>query len=499
MLLQPNKTKPFGLSKSKVSAYEQCPKRLWLMTHKPELAAYDDQAQARFAEGHAIGEIACELCPGGVMIEALPDLRAALAATKCLIEKGHPGPIFEATFEHDGVLVRVDILERTPDGRWAMREVKSSTGVKDYHRGDLCTQIWVLEQAGVELAAASIRHVDREFVLHSVGDYAGLFRDHELLNELQELATGRGKLVAGIRETLAGEEPVIEVGDHCGSPFPCEFSGCCHVADEDAPAWPVSLLPYGAGKRWEKEGISDLLALDEADLGSRDARIVAATRSGKPFHDLKSARQTMDQWEYPRAWLDFETIGFAVPRWIGTKPYQQIPFQFSLHLEQADGSITHHEFLSIDGEDPRKDCAKALVELIPCRATPVAYNASFERRVLRELAAAFPEFLKRLNTIADGLVDLLPVARDCWYHRDQRGSWSIKAVLPTIANLDYGRLDVQDGSQAQKAYLEAIDPATEPDRRSAIDLGLRAYCRQDTLAMVIIARQFLGRDIANLL
>jgi CRISPR/Cas system-associated exonuclease Cas4 (RecB family) len=486
------RTRRFGLSKSKITAFEQCPKRLWLATHRPELAEQDAGAEARFATGNDVGAIARALHPGGFMVDA-PNLAAALATTASLVAGGHPGPIFEATFEYDGVLVRVDVLEKREGGGWAVAEVKSSTSVKDYHRGDLATQVWVLREAGIELRRASIRHIDTSFVLTREGDYRGLFTDVDLLGELEATIAARPALVAEARTVLSGSEPERAMGDHCTSPFPCEFAAYCRRALPPGPEWPVTVLPNGGGRRWLEQGIADLLALPKGDLNDRDARILAATRDGKPFHDAEGARRAMAGWGWPRAWLDFETIAPAIPRWVGTRPYQQIPFQFSLDLERRGGRMTHHEFLSCDGSDPRRACAEALVEHIPEGATIIAYNAAFERRVLRDLAAAFPDLAARLEAMAEATVDLLPVARNHWYHRDQRGSWSIKAVLPTIAaDLDYGALEVKDGGDAQTAWLEAADPACDPLRREALEEALKAYCARDTWAMIAVARALAG-------
>ena len=201
----------------------------------------------------------------------------------------------------------------------------------------------------------------------------------------------------------------------------------------------------------------------------------------------------MEAWTWPRAWLDFETIAFAVPRWLGTSPYQQIPFQFSLHVEAEDGTITHHEFLDLTGTDPREACARALLDMIPAEATVIAYHASFEKGVVRDLALAFPDLAHGLNGIAARTVDLLPITREHWYHRDQRGSWSIKQVLPTISALDYSVLEVKDGGEAQAAYLEAISLQTTDGRRSILDEVLRTYCEQDTWAMILVARALTSR------
>ena len=219
-----------------------------------------------------------------------------------------------------------------------------------------------------------------------------------------------------------------------------------------------------------------------------DRRVHEATQTGIPWHDREGARAAISAWAFPRTWLDFETIGFALPRWVGTRPYQQVPFQFSAHVEHADGTLEHHAFLSLDGSDPRRSCAEALITLLPNDGAIIAYNAGFEKGRLRELAQACPDLAAPLIDMAERTVDLLPVTRACWYHPDQRGSWSIKAVLPTVApELDYAALDVKDGMQAQAVYLEATAPETTHERRAAIDAGLREYCARDTEAMMVLA------------
>lgn len=485
----------FGLSKSKITAFEQCPKRLWLSVHRHELAEQDEGAEARFATGHEVGAIACALLPDGVMVEAEPNLSAALATTQALLDGGHDRPIFEATLQHDGVLVRVDVLEPDGCGRWRMAEVKSSTRSKDYHLGDLATQLWVARQAGVHISSAAIRHIDSSFVLEREGEFEGLLADTDLIAEAEPIVATRGRVVASAREMLAGAEPTVPPGAHCDAPFPCEFAGYCHAGLPPQPEWPVTILPNGGGKRWLAQGVDDLLALDPAALTSAvHQRVHHATAAGETYHDVDGARTAMASWAFPRTWLDFETIGFAVPRWVGTRPYQQVPFQFSAHVENANGGIEHREFLSLDGADPRRACAEALIRMVPPTGAIIGYNASFEKARILELAAAFFDLADALTAMASRVVDLLPVTRANWYHRDQRGSWSIKAVLPTIAaEMDYAALEVKDGGSAQEAYLEAITDGTTLTRRAALDAALRAYCRRDTEAMIVVARRLGGK------
>lgn len=484
-----SRTRRFGLSKTRITAFEQCPRRLWLSVHRPDLGTRSGSIDAILRLGHEVGDLACRLVPDGIMILAEPNLAAALAGTRELVESGCRRPIFEATLEHDGVLVRIDILEPDGEAGWRMVEVKTSSRVKEYHRADIAAQLWVARNAGLPVSSAAIRHIDTSFVLEAENDYDGLFADTEVLAEVEHLVATRGDVVRAAKATLAGDEPDIRPSSHCEMPFPCEFAGHCHARLPPPPEWPVTILPNGGGKKWLGQGVDDLRAVDPTELTSAlHRRVHAATLSGQPYHDVDAFRAGLSEWPFPRTWLDFETIAFAVPRWIGTRPFQQVPFQFSAHIEHQDGTVEHREFLSLDGKDPRAGCARALIDMLPAKGAVIGYNAGFERSRILELAQACPEIESPLKALAGRVVDLLPLTRTSWYHPDQRGSWSLKAVLPTVAlDLDYAGLAVKDGQAAQRAYLEAIARETPDDRRSEIDADLRAYCRRDTEAMMMLA------------
>ncbi len=491
---QPKAGGVFGLSKSRITAFEQCPKKLWLSMHKRDVAETQVGSELRFAGGHEVGAIACELAPGGVIIEAQPDLQAALKQTSELLAAGHRAPIYEATFSHDGVLIQADVLEPAGESSWRMAEVKSSTGVKDYHRGDLATQVWVLEHCGIELEAAAIRHIDNSFVLRTPGDYRGLLKDVPLLEEIRSIAAVRGEVAANAREALAGSEPIHEMGAHCLKPFSCEFQAYCRKDMPSPPEWPIDVLPRvsrGFVEEMAQRGIYDIreVPLDALKKGQHII-VHQATVSGLPYHDPAGVAHDTKEWGYPRHYLDFETIALPVPAWVGAKPYQQIPFQFSCHTELADGSVSHRAFLSVDGSDPRRQCAEALIECVGKTGVIIAYNASFERSCVKGLADALADLSPELTAIADRFVDLLPVAQAHYYHRDQRGSWSIKKVLPTIApDLDYSDLEVGDGAAAQLAWLEARSAQCTPERRDQIAKSLEEYCERDTWAMVVLLRR----------
>ncbi len=491
---QPKADRVFGLSKSRITSFEQCPKKLWLSVHRRELAETEAGSELRFTGGHEVGAIACELVPGGVMIEAQPDLQAALKQTSELLAAGYRAPIYEATFSHDGVLIQADVLEPVGESGWRMAEVKSSTRVKDYHHGDLATQVWVLEHCGIELEAAAIRHIDNSFVLRTPNDYSGLLKDAPLLEDVRPIAALRGEVAANAREVLAGSEPIHEMGPHCLKPFSCEFQAYCSQNMPPPPEWPINILPRVSRSFVEEmaqKGIHDLRDVPLDALKNEQHRIVhQATVSGLTYHDAAGVAHDTKEWDFPRNYLDFETIALPVPAWVSAKPYQQIPFQFSCHTELADGSVSHHSFLSIDGTDPRRHCAEALIECVGETGVIIAYNASFERSCVRGLADALADLSPELTAIADRFVDLLPVAQAHYYHRDQKGSWSIKKVLPTIApDLHYSDLEVGDGAAAQLAWLEARSAQCTPERRDQIAKFLEEYCERDTWAMVVLLRR----------
>jgi len=485
-----NSRHQYGLSKSRIAAFEQCPKRLWLQVHKRELADIDPSKALRFSAGDEVGDVACSLVPDGVMIEAEPDLAAAAERTAKVLAAGARQPLFEATFVHDGVLVRLDIMEPRDDGSWHVAEVKSATSRKECYIADLATQLWVLRENGIAVGSAAIRHINNQFELEREGCFEGLFVDAPSLEDAHNLIHSRAETVSAARTVLAGDEPSMEMGDHCQSPYSCEFSSYCAQSVIE-PDWPISLLPHSGRKlanQWAQSDVHDLTDLPLGSLANPlHARIHEATSTGIAYHDAEGARRATAQWSWPRSYIDFETIAFAVPRWIGTRPWQQVPFQFSLHIEEEAVALIHKEFLCLGPVDPRRLCAEALLGAVPKEGAIIAYNASFERTCVKQLAALFPDLREDLEALANRIVDLLPVTRKHWYHREQRGSWSIKAVLPTITQESgYEALSVADGSAAQVAYLEASCPECDPERKEQIARDLREYCALDTRAMVAL-------------
>lgn len=480
-----------GLSKSRIQAHRQCPKRLWLQINRPELAQQDAGNQARFATGHLVGQVARSLYPEGILIDA-EYLRDALSQTRLALENCSR-PLFEATFERAGVLVRADLL--LPDGeRYRMVEVKSAASVKDYYQEDAAIQAWVVRQAGIPLASVEIAHINTQFVYQGDGHYGGLFQYVDVTDALGALESAVPAWIEEARTTLDGMEPEIAVGTQCHSPFDCPFLLHCAPNGAVQPErYPVDILPRARElpDQLRAEGYEDLRDVPAGRLANPVfERMRRASVSGQPELDPAAGKEIWGL-GYPRYYIDFETIAMAVPTWTGTRPYQAVPFQWSCHMERRDGTLEHCEFLSAGTGDPRRAFAETLIAALGDGGPILVYNAGTERSHLKNIAKHFTDLALVINAAIARIVDLLPIARSHYYHPAMRGSWSIKNVLPTIApELAYQGKEVADGMMAQVAFAELMNPATPSSRQAQIRSALLDYCALDTLAMVKLVHFF---------
>lgn len=480
-----------GLSKSRLLAHRQCPRRLWLQTYHPDLLEEDAAAEARYAVGHQVGEIARSLHPDGVLIET-ENLQQALAETERLL-KEPPRPLFEATFQTDGVLVRADLLLPDKKKCWRMVEVKSSASVKDYHLTDAAVQAWVGRNAGINVSRLEIAHIDTSFVYPGGDDYRGLLTRVDVTEQIAELEPDVENWVKEARLTLAGADPKTPPGEQCTNPFDCPFLHHCSPEDDEDAAFPPEILPRAkalARELWN-EGYTDLRDVPRERLTKpHHIRIWEATTENKTVLDHQ-ASDILNDLSWPRYYMDFETIQLAVPVWAGTRPYAQVPFQWSCHIEKKGGEIQHLEFLADGKVDPRRQFAESLLSTLGDSGPIIVYNAGFESTRMKELAEQYPDLAEPLADATERIFDLLPIARKHYYHPDMRGSWSIKAVLPTIApGLSYDDLAVSDGALAQQAFAEMMQPDTSIERATELRNGLLSYCQRDTLAMVRLAHYF---------
>lgn len=378
-----------------------------------------------------------------------------------------------------------------------MIEVKSSTSVKDYHRDDVAIQAFVAREAGVSLKSIALACIDSSWIFPGDEDYRGLLMESDLSQEAfarHDEAKGWVSEASGIAESP--DEPTVAMGPQCQTPFACGFCNYCSRSLPQAKH-PVEWLPKltQAQRKWISDhGAAEMAEVSDELLNPTQLRVKRHTLAGTVYFDADGSKADLAECAAPFCFLDFETVQFAVPIWKGTRPYQQIPFQFSLHVIDESGRQTHREFLDLSGSDPSRDLAEALIEAVGKSGTIFAYNATFERSRITDLASRFSDLGGPLTAINDRIVDLLPIARNRYYHPAQKGSWSIKAfIAAAFPELSYEKLDgVRDGGAAMEAFVEAIAPEATRDRVQAVDRQLRAYCALDTLAMVRVWELFCG-------
>jgi hypothetical protein len=486
------------LTKSRFLSGLQCQLRLWFEIHSP--IEEESEPGVAILQGRSFDEVVRGLAPG-VGISREEGMPAAIAETSRLMALGAGGPqvLYQPAFQSGDLTFIADILLRRAGEEFELTEVKASTGVREGHIADAAFQTLVLQKLGVPVGRVFIGHVNNRFVLETEGNYDGLLVEADVTDEVEAYLPTAAALAEDFRQVMADPTaPVVGVGPHCHSPYDCPYLSRCHGGLPGAE-YPVESLPRG-GKVMQAmidEGYVDLREIPDGRLtGEMHMRVREATVSGVPYFDA-AATAELRELTYPFTYLDFETIGFAVPEVIGSRPYEQLPFQWSVHVETSPTEIRHAEYLAIESFGDFGRQAGALIAVVPAEGPVFAYNSGFEGRVLERLAELVPVHAVALRAIAERLVDLLPVARAAYYHRDMQGSWSIKIVMPTIdANLGYEHLgEVREGDGAQAAFLELRGPEIEPDRAASLRAALLNYCRHDTWVMVVLRRFLCGEEM----
>jgi predicted RecB family nuclease len=484
------------LSKSRFMAGRQCHKRLWFELFQRELAAeVDAVTQARFDEGTLVGVIARGYMPGGTLVEeSREELAEALRRTRALLADKAVPALYEATVSHGQVLIRADILRRNRGGSFDLLEVKSSTQAKPEHLWDVAIQAHVLRGAGLKLRRMGVLHLDNTYV-YSGGEHdpQGLFALADLTAEVEAVLPDIPGLLASMRAALRSKAPpAIAPGDQCTTPYECPFMSECIPP---APPHAIGEL-YNARallkQRLAADGITMITEIPQSyPLSTVQQRQRDAVATGQAYEhgDLRSVLAGLER---PLYFLDFETFNPAVPLYPGTRPYQQIPFQWSVHRMGADGETTHAEYLHDGLDDPRPPLSGALIEALGSKG-PICVYSSFEQTQLRGLQEALPMHAAALARIANRLVDLLPVVRNHVYHPDFHGSFSIKRVLPALVpEMGYEGLSITDGSSASVAFHGLVRGELTATERARVRKDLLAYCGRDTEAMVRLYRRFVG-------
>lgn len=470
----------------------QCMKRLWLETHRPELAAPPSETDRfRMQRGAKVETFARQEFNGRPIPE-YRDKEEMVQATRQAIEAGER-VLFQATFAADGVLVKTDILAWLdfPPG-WHLVEVKATTSYKeDEHLEDVAVQWYVLRRAGLNLVRAGLMHLNKEYIHPDLGN---LFVIEDVTAAVETHQPAVETTLAGMKALLAQSTmPEVDIGRHCDRPHTCPFHGECWQHVDRPTIWNIPRLHASKERQLRQQGILFLADLPaDFELTAVQRLVVEQINQQQVRFDQATIRHKLAQLEYPLYFLDFETDDPAVPHLDGFGPYQQFPFQYSCHVLDGDGRLEHRDFLHADPTNPLEALALALLEHIGPSGSIIAYNASFEKRVLRQLAAVFPAYADRLDGMAGRLWDQLDIFKNDYQHYAFGGSNSLKSVLPVLVpELNYKGLAVQDGGQAQVVWNRLIS-CEDAAEKAQLQQQLRDYCHLDTLAMVRIHQVLTG-------
>ncbi len=483
------------LSKSTYIRGLQCEKSIYLNKYHPELKDAIPASRERvFTTGHEVGALAQQLFPGGIDcgFEVTRSGQKSAELTANAIEEGKD-VIYEAAFQHEGVLVIADIMTKD-ENKWKVFEVKSSTKVAEYHINDTGVQYYVMNKCRIEIEDISIIHLNNQYVRLGEIDVKQLFSIESVEEKVIPLQDFVEKNITRFKEVLAEKNvPEIDIGEHCDSPFECDFKGHCwkHI-----PEYSVFDLSRISKKAFElyRNGITEIKDIpDDFPLSTAQAIEKDSFLKNKDYTDRSEIKSFLNELSYPLYFMDFETIQYAVPMFDNSRPYQQIVFQYSLFRKgSSDADADHYEFLGDGKSDPRKTFIENLLRDAGNEGTILVYNAGFESARLKELANDFPEYAEGVNRMLPRIADLMvPFQRRAYYKPEMRSSHSIKKVLPAInPEYTYSNLEIQDGGAAGIEYLRLMT-LSDNEEIKKVRKNLLEYCGRDTWGMVVIWEELL--------
>jgi hypothetical protein len=474
------------LSKSLFIRGLQCHKSLYLHKYHPELRdGISKEKEALFETGFEVGKYAQQLFPGGVEIsydETSYD--SQIQKTQDEIRKGTE-TIYEGAFSYDDIFVKVDILHKDHEG-WKIFEVKSSTELKPVYIDDAAIQYYVLNGAGLPVSKVFLAHINNQYVRDGEIDPRGLFTINDISDSVRQKQPYIADNIARQKEMLKNDMPDIDIGEHCEKPYECDFQGHCwqHIPQDSV----FDLRRKGVNKYdLYRQGIIELKNIP-LDTLNRYQRLQVESFLNKADKIDKDAIKTfLDSVFYPLCFLDFETFFTAIPLFDGIRPYRQVLFQYSLHIQDTKGAeLKHFEYLAEPRKDPRRELLTKLIDTIPEKNCIITYS-DFEAERLRELAERFPEYKDRIEDLIKNIRDIsLPFDKMDYYHWQMNGSYSLKAVLPILVpEMSYQDLAIRDGGMAMDAYF-AMSQLSDQKEIERMRRDILEYCKLDTLAMVRI-------------
>lgn len=487
---------PALMSKTKIMRGYQCPKSLYFTLHEKHLEPpVGPDLQALFDQGHEVGLEAQKRFPNGVLVDNKPwDFFGALKRTRELLEQ-KTECIFEAAFEYKGCFARADVIQFSHETqRWSVFEVKSATKVKEEHLDDVGLQVWIMASAGVPIEKINIMHLNTACRFPNLEN---LFTTQDVTDELRKRHTSIApKLNQLFKVIKQNETPQVAIGQHCSRPNECVFMDHCW-GERKIPETSIFDIPTLKDIKWEflEKNILDIQDERIEGLDEKQNLFLKILRSKGRFVNKEGLKQGIESWKFPLVFLDFETINPAIPRYVDTGPFMQVPFQFSVHiLKNLQEEPTHFEFLYDKSGDPREELAQKLIEA--CNAqnasmgSVVSYYGIFESTCIEKLEEYLPQYAEELKKIRDRIVDPLPIIREHVYDYQFGKSFSLKSVAPALLGeaSSYEGMQVGNGTEAQRAFIELTNSKTPEAKKAQIKHNMLEYCKKDTLVMVDLVK-----------
>lgn len=484
-----NKPSPF-LSKTKYLDGLKCSKLLWYeYNRKEDLSEIDAATQAIMDQGKAVGELAKNLFPGGVTLQRdyIPEKQAEKSLEAAKLRK----PLFEAGFVYKQGYALVDILNPVEKGAWDLVEVKSSSSVKDEHYADVAFQKYIYEGAGLKIRKCYLMYINNQYVRKGEIEPKKLFATEDVTKQCDELIPEIEQNITDMFEVIRKEAmSEVKVGPHCDSPYPCLLQDICWSFLP--PKDDIFCLYSGTKKAYElmECGVLSITDIKEGiKLSDKQSIQVVCHKNRTPHIDKKGIEDFLSTLEYPFYFLDFETINPAIPAYDNSRPFEAIPFQYSLDVVKDKNSKSeHYSYLAPGDKDPRPEILKQLKTLLGNSGSVIAYNATFEKTTLRHASEAYPEYQSWVAELEERSIDLLvPFRGFLYYHPDQAGSASLKNVLPVMTNLRYENMEIADGSMASMEYYRVtFGKNIDEKERKRVRAALEKYCDLDTKGMIEI-------------
>ena len=480
------------ISKSLYMTGLQCHKALWLHKYRPGLKDEVSSEQAAILDfGAEVGRYAQELFPGGTLIP-YGELSHSqqLAMTQHAIS-AVASTIYEGALCYNDVFVKADILHQGAKG-WELYEVKSSANLKEHYLDDIAIQYFVISGSGINLAKACLVHLNTDYVRQGPIDVEQLFTIVDLTDKIREMQSDVAEKLAAMRAMLQNDMPEIDISPNCDDPHTCAFHGHCwaHIPENSG----FDFRGQGRPNAFElyRKGTVRMEDVPADTLGWRQKLQLDGLRYQKNYIDKQAVKAFINSLWFPLCFMDFETTYMVpIPLSDGMRPYEQLPFQFSLHVIERDGEEpVHYAYLAKDLKNPCEEFLSNLLAVIPPGACILTWNKTFEVKRLEELAARFPEKSAEISAVIENIRDLMASFRDkSIYHWKLNGSYSLKDVLPALVDgFSYENLPINSGDMASAAWVRMIQEA-DLNEQQRLYSELLDYCHLDTWAMVLILKE----------